>query len=144
MSMGGPTDTSVTDLELGASIWYSVFPNWYPWSGPIFYRFRPYGRDPDMSIMECAFMVSLPEGVERPPAATIHWLGADDDWTEAPELGGLAEIFNQDTANIPYVQKGLKSLARGKPSKGITLANYQDIRIRHYHRLLDKLITGSP
>ena len=87
-------------------------------------------------------MVSLPEGTERPPAATIHWLGPDDDWTEAAELGQLGEIFNQDTANIPYVQKGLKSLAKGKPTKGVTLANYQDVRIRHYHRILDKFLNA--
>jgi nitrite reductase/ring-hydroxylating ferredoxin subunit len=145
MSMGGAVAKNpalMTDVELTSAIWYSVFPNWFPWSGPIFYRFRPYGRDPNMSIMECAFMVALPEGTERPPAATIHWLGVDDDWTEAPELGQLAEIFNQDTANIPYVQKGLRSLARGKPSKGVTLANYQDIRIRHFHRLLDKYLNA--
>jgi nitrite reductase/ring-hydroxylating ferredoxin subunit len=129
-----------TVLEATAAIWYFVFPNWFPWSGSIFYRFRPYGRDPDRSIMECILMTEPPEGKERPPAATVHWLGEHDDWTEAPELGGLAQIFNQDTANIPYIQKGLKSLVRGKPSKGLTLANYQDVRIRHYHLLLDRYL----
>ena len=39
-------------------------------------------------------------------------------------------------------QKGLKSLARGKPSKGVTLANYQDIRIRHFHRILDRFLNA--
>lgn len=142
MSTGGMARPDSTDLELTAAIWYNVFPNWYPWSGPIFYRFRPYGHDPDLSIMECIFMVDMPDGVERPPAATVHWLGPDDDWTEAPELGSLAEIFNQDTANIPYVQKGLKSLAAGKPGGGVTLANYQDVRIRHLHRLIDRYIAS--
>ena len=39
-----------------------------------------------------------------------------------------------------FVQKGLKSLARGKPSRGLTLANYQDVRIRHYHALIDRYL----
>lgn len=130
----------MTVVEATASIWYNVFPNWFPWSGPIFYRFRPYGHDPDKSIMECILMVALPEGTERPPAAAIHWLREEDDWTAAPELGQLAEIFNQDSANIPYVQRGLKSLGRGKPSKGMTLANYQDVRIRHFHKLIAKYL----
>ena len=135
---GGP----ITIVEATSAIWYHVFPNWFPWSGSIFYRFRPYGDDPDKSIMECMYMTAIPEGAERPPAVPIHWLAENDDWTEAPELGGLAEIFNQDTANIPYVQRGLKSLAKGKPSKGVTLANYQDIRIRHYHRILDRYLNA--
>uniref|UniRef100_UPI0034E1DF1D aromatic ring-hydroxylating oxygenase subunit alpha n=1 Tax=Mycobacterium sp. OAE908 TaxID=2817899 RepID=UPI0034E1DF1D len=130
----------MTVVEATSSIWYNVFPNWFPWSGPIFYRFRPYGHDPDKCIMECIFMVALPAGTERPPAAAIHWLSEDEDWTAAPELGALAEIFNQDTANIPQIQRGLKSLAHGKPTKGITLANYQDVRIRHFHKLIDKYL----
>jgi len=36
------------------------------------------------------------EGEERPPAAPIHWLGPDDDGVDAPELGMLAKVFNQD------------------------------------------------
>ena len=136
MATGGP----LTVVEATAAIWYYVFPNWFPWSGPIFYRFRPYGRDPGKSVMECMLMTPLAEGQERPPAAPVHWLDEEDDWTEAPELGGLAQVFNQDIGNIPYVQKGLRSLAKGKPSGGLTLANYQDVRIRHYHALLDEYL----
>jgi nitrite reductase/ring-hydroxylating ferredoxin subunit len=142
---GGATavaGSEMTVVEATSAIWYNVFPNWFPWSGPIFYRFRPYGHDPDKSIMECIFMVAMPEGTELPPAATVHWLTEEDDWTAAPELGSLAEIFNQDMGNIPYVQRGLKSLKRGKPSGGVTLANYQDVRIRHFHALIDKYLNA--
>jgi hypothetical protein len=48
-------------------------------------------------------------------------------------LGLLARVFNQDTFNLPKVQKGLPSLR-----KGITLANYQETKIRHFHWLLGK------
>ena len=73
---------------------------------------------------------SLPEGVERPPAATIKWLGPDEQF---------GSIFNQDVENVALVQKGLKS---AKPSPGLTLANYQDIKVRWHHRLLEKWLNA--
>jgi hypothetical protein len=45
-------------------------------------------------------------------------------------------VFNQDSFNMPRVQKGLKTM-RGK---GVMLANYQESRIRHLHGLLDKYL----
>ena len=69
-----------------------------------------------MAIMECMFLSPYDEA-ERPPAARpIHWLGVDDDWTEAPELGLLARVFNQDCFNLPKVQKGLHTLRRRSPA----------------------------
>ena len=132
--------TEMTVIEATSPIWYFVFPNWMPWAQPVFYRFRPYGRNPDKCVMECMLLMAPPEGMERPPAAPIHWLDEDDDWTAAAELGPLADVFNQDSANLPRIQRGLKSLRRGKPSGGLTLANYQDIRIRHFHKLLDEYL----
>ncbi len=67
----------------------------------------------------------------------------DDSWFKAPELGGICAIFEQDTANMPLVHRGMKAGGRrllGKP--GVTLANYQEIRIRHYHMMLDKYLAG--
>ena len=55
------------------------------------------------------------EGEPKPPAVPIHWLGVDDDWTEAPELGMLARVFNQDSFNLPKVQKGLAHCGRTSP-----------------------------
>jgi hypothetical protein len=83
--------------------------------------------------MECIYLAPYPPG-EKPPAAPIHRLGADDDWTEAPELGFLARVFNQDTFNLPRVQLGLKTMKK----KTVTLANYQETKIRHFHHLLDQ------
>jgi nitrite reductase/ring-hydroxylating ferredoxin subunit len=135
--MGLTADGSpLTDMELTSSIQYYVFPNLFPWQGPIFYRFRPLGHDPNKSIMECWLMVTLPPGAPRREGAKIHWLKEEDDWTTATELGMLAEIFNQDSGNIPFLQKGLKAAGR----HGITLANYGDSRIRQYHKLLDEYL----
>jgi phenylpropionate dioxygenase-like ring-hydroxylating dioxygenase large terminal subunit len=122
------------DAELMDSMYYTLFPNFHPWGSynRIVYRFRPNGEDHNSSIMECMYLSPFRSG-ERPPAAPIHWLSADDDWTEAPELGFLARVFNQDSFNLPHVQGGLH--ATKKP--GVTFAHYQETKIRHFHRLLD-------
>ena len=80
----------------------TVFPNFHPWGSfnPIVYRFRPHGSNPDECIHECMYFAPAPER-ERPNAPPIHWLGPDDGWVEAPELGFLAKVFNQDVANLP-------------------------------------------
>lgn len=131
---GGPP----TVVEQTSSIQYYLFPNMFPWAGSIFYRFRPLGNRVDKTIMECMLLVGQPEGAERPPSAPIHWLTEEQDWTEAPELGPLAEIFNQDSGNIPFVQRGLNA-AKGD----LTLTIYGDSRIRHMHRLLDEYLAGT-
>jgi hypothetical protein len=87
-----------------------------------------------MSIMECMYLEPYDESKLKPPAVPIHWLGVDDDWAEAPELGNLARVFNQDTFNLPKVQRGLKAMT--KP--GVTLANYQETKIRHVHMLMNR------
>jgi phenylpropionate dioxygenase-like ring-hydroxylating dioxygenase large terminal subunit len=135
-ALGAAVD-ELSDAELVDSFYYTVFPNFHPWGAynRITYRFRPYGTEVDQSIMECMYLAPFKEG-ERPPAAKMHLLGADDDWTEAPELGFLARVFNQDTFNLPKVQLGLKATAK----KTVTLANYQETKLRHFHHLLDQWI----
>ncbi len=84
--------------------------------------------------MECMFL--SPFVGERPPAAPIHWLTDDDDWTVATELGMLGRVFNQDVYNVPEVQAGLKAMV--KP--GVTFADYQETKPRHFHAILDEWI----
>lgn len=130
-----------SDAEFSDSVYYTLFPNFHPWGAfnRIVYRFRPYGNDPDQSIMECMFLAPYPEGEPRPPAAPIHWLDVDDDWVEAPELGMLARVFNQDTFNIPKVQIGLK--AAKQPH--VIFASYNETKVRHFHMLLDQWIAAE-
>ena len=127
------------DAELADSFYYTVFPNFHPWGAfnRIVYRFRPNGDDHETSVMECMYLAPYREG-ERPPAAKIHWLDFDEDWTNAPELGPLARIFNQDSFNLPKVQRGLR--ATQKP--GLTLGNYQEAKIRHFHALLERWLAA--
>jgi len=120
---------------------YFVFPNFFPWvqaQTNQVYRFRPNGLDPDSSIMEIMYLTPIPEGVERPKPAKVRWLEPGEDWADVSDLGRLASIVNQDTLNIPEVQKGLKVLARTQDS--IPMASYQESRIRHFHHTLTKWI----
>jgi len=78
----------------------------------------------------------VPKTGPRPAAAKLRLLPPETKWSEAEELGPLGPIFDQDMANLPYVQKGLR--AARKP--GITLGNYQEIRIRQLHATLDAYV----
>jgi len=124
-------DRVIADSEVSDSIYYSLFPNFHPWGGfnRITYRFRPYKDHHDKSIMECYYMA--PYAGERPPPAPMHWLEEDEDWTEAVELGALAKVFQQDSFNLPKVQKGL---AAAQFTEAV-LARYQETKVRHFHEL---------
>ncbi|MGD9946586.1 MAG: SRPBCC family protein [Burkholderiaceae bacterium] len=131
----GPRAENFCDAELVDSIWYSVFPNFTPWGGPGVrqqYRWRPWGDDPEMSVMD--IVILAPFKGERPPPAPPRLLGPDQSWREAPELGSISLVEDQDAYNLEAVQKGLHMTAR----KSIVLAKYQESRIRHFHRLLDE------
>ncbi len=132
-TLGDDVD-NISDAELLDPIYYSVFPNISPWGSfnPIFYRFRPYGDNPEECIHECMFMLPVPAGEKRPPAAKMQFLDLDDDYIEAPGLGALAKVFNQDTLNLPYVQKGLHSLNE------VIFANYGETKPRHFHKLYNE------
>ncbi len=136
--VGAEHAAELSDAEMCDSIYYTVFPNFHPWGAfnRIVYRFRPYGNRHDMAIMECMFLSPYDESGPRPPAAPIHWLGPDDDWTEANELGMLARVFNQDVFNLPKVQAGLETGAIDT----VTFANYQETKLRHHHMLLGQWV----
>ena len=137
-SVLGDLMDQVSDAELLDSIYLTVFPNFHPWGSfnNIVYRFRPNGDNPEECIMECMYLGPTPPGEKRAPAAPIHYLGPDDDWVEAPELGMLAKVFNQDVVNMPEMQRGLKTMKRPE----IIFANYGETKPRHFHKLLDEWI----
>jgi phenylpropionate dioxygenase-like ring-hydroxylating dioxygenase large terminal subunit len=127
-----------SDAEFIDNIDYTLFPNFHPWGAynRIVYRFRPNGDDHRSSIME-VFLLSPFKG-ERPRPAKTTYLDADDSYTEATELGMLGKIMDQDLFNMPKVQKGLEQTA--KP--GITLATYQESKVRWIHTLLGQWVEG--
>ena len=118
----------------------SLFPNLRPWGGwaRIVFRFRPYGDNPERSIMEAMFLAPWPEGKPKPPAAKIHWV--ERSWCEAPELGSLARILDQDMYNLPKIQRGVRT----KPDGHIYLSNYAEGSIRNFHDIYDRMLAAKP
>jgi hypothetical protein len=127
---------SMSDAEMMDSIDYTVFPNFHPWGAfnRIVYRFRPNGDDHRSAIMECIFVA--PYQGEKPPPCEVHWLGEHESFSDALELGTLGKVFNQDLFNMAKVQIGLETTR--KP--GITLANYQESKVRWLHHKLGEWV----
>lgn len=128
--------STLSDSESLDLIEYLLFPNMVPWGGqalPITYRFRPLGDDPEKCVMEIVLLFAKQPDGSHPPPAEIHWLGLDEPWSNAKELGSAAMVADQDTDNLKRIQRGLR--ASKKP--GVTLARYQESRIRHFHETLD-------
>jgi nitrite reductase/ring-hydroxylating ferredoxin subunit len=128
--------SGAADAEVLDALVYNVFPNFAPWGGfapNIVYRWRPFEREVSRCIMEVMILKRVPEGGDRPPPATVHWLADDEPWSNAKELPVLGPVIDQDLANLPHMEAGLRSLARGQ----VQLGHYQERRIRHFHRTLD-------
>ena len=132
---------SATDAELLDGLVYNVFPNFAPWGGfmpNIVYRWKP-GKTPDTCLMEVRILSRVPKGQPMPRGVPMKLLGEDQPWTAAPELGILGFVFEQDMENLPQVQEGLHASKNGK----VNLADYMEIRIRHFHATIDKYLSGE-
>lgn len=115
---------------------YSIFPNFAPWSSlgsPIVYRFLP-GDDADHSTFEVSLYI--PFAGERPPSGRTVVVQPGESLESVPELGGLGLILQQDIENLEPMQRGLKANVTNK----VTLSEYQEVRIRHYHQTIDQYI----
>ncbi len=128
-----------SDAEMLDAILYNVFPNLSVWGGAaanLIYRWRPNGLDVNSGIMDVYRLAPVPKDGPRPKPATVHWLTDEENWTDAEELAGLADIFEQDMGNLPFVQEGL--IASG--NNQVQFANYQEMRIRQHHIMIQKYI----
>lgn len=133
--------STTTDCEILDAILYHLFPAFAPWAGvgqPLVYRWRP-GPTPDTCFMDVLRLAPVPDAGPVPEAAPMSVLALDQPWSDAPGMGGLAPVLEQDMANLPLVQAGLKS--RGKPT--VTFSSYQEGRLRRWHRLIDTHIEAG-
>jgi len=139
------TDLSkVSDSELLDCFSYTIFPNCFLFPGislPMVYRFRPAPRDHRGCIFEVLFLRPVPLDGKRPaPAEPVYLTGAQS-FTEAEGMDpGFGAIMDQDTDNLFLQQEGLEASAK----RGLTLGNYQEIRVRHFERAVDKYIAQPP
>ncbi len=127
-----------SDTELVEQSFNNLFPNFSPWGGwgRIVYNFRPNGDNPDECLMQAMLLAPWPEGKPKPAPVPQRFLGPDDSWTEATELGSLAKIFDQDCVNAPQVHEGLKS----KQPAYVWYSNYQESIIRNFHHIYEKTL----
>ncbi len=134
--------SKVSDAELLDCFSYTVFPNTFLFPGislPMVYRFRPVADDHRKCYYEVFFMHPVPANGERPEPACEEHLTEHQSFCEAPSMNdGFGAILDQDTENLLLQQQGLEASA--KP--GITLGNYQEIRIRHFEQTVDKYVNS--
>ena len=132
-----------SDAEMLDNFTYNIFPNFAPWGGfvpALLYRWLP-GDTPDWCVMEIRILARTPTGQERPRAVERVYIPDDQPFSWANNIMGeaLAGVFDQDMANLPHVQTGMKASANGL----MELGAYQDSRVRHFNRTLMKYIDGE-
>ena len=128
----------ISDAEMLDALVFNVFPNFSPWAGcmpNIVYRWRPW-PDHRATLMDVRIMLRTPKGTKPPRGVPMRMLTEQEPWSTAAELGALGRIFDQDLANLPYVQIGLEADPHGQ----VQLADYQEGRIRQFHQTLDKYL----
>lgn len=129
----------VTLAELQDAILYSIFPNtqiWAGYCGNIVYRVIPDGDNHESCLFDVIVLWRHKEGEVPPPPAKLNRLPDDQPFSAAPELGALGPVFDQDMNNLGAMTKGLRASKKG----AVTLASYQESRIRHHHETLDKYL----
>jgi len=132
----GRDHSGAADAELGDSLIYNMFPNFAVWGGfipSLVYRWLPDGKAHDSAIMEIRILRQSPKSGPRPPSAKLRFLGENEPWSSAAELGGLGPVVEQDWGNLPYVQEGLEASGTNR----VHLGRYSEMRIRQQHLTLD-------
>jgi len=129
------------DAEMLDSIQYAMFPNFGPWLGeglPLMYQFLPHGTNPDECLFTVRLLAPLPDEGPAPPAATMRYLDFDEPFEGIPEWGRIAHVFDQDMANLPVIQAGMRAAAPGHAHT--TLGRYQEQRVTLLHEFVEKKI----
>ncbi len=140
VAKAGQDISGVSDSEIVDSIAYFVFPNQQFFVGhtfPIVYRFRPLGQAHDRSLFDLILLKPRPKDGTPVEPAEPYWLKAEESYTTVPGMDPyVGHVFDQDTGNMQAAHEG--ALTALKP--GATLGNYQEIRVRHFHRTLMKTL----
>jgi phenylpropionate dioxygenase-like ring-hydroxylating dioxygenase large terminal subunit len=136
--MGADLSGVPTSLMLD-SIEYHVFPNACFFPGiniPLIYRFRPMGVD--RCIHDIMLLRPVPDSGKRPEPARVVRLEIDEPYVsvESFRSSRLSYVLDQDTDNFRRQWRGIEASRKGRQ----TLGNYQECRIRHFHRTLDSYL----
>jgi phenylpropionate dioxygenase-like ring-hydroxylating dioxygenase large terminal subunit len=123
-----------SDADVLDGLAYDIFPNFHLWGGfkdKISYRFRPISHD--RTLMEVFLFSLAPKDGPKPQPASLRMLGEDEKWTDAPELGALAPVYDQDYSNMAPLQQGLEALG----DEVLHFSRYLEVRCRNLHRMVD-------
>ena len=87
--------------------------------------------------MDILILRPYPKDGPKPDPVPIRYLDFDEPvMLAAEEVGApLAEVYDQDVENLPWVQKGLRSLPGG-----VAFSVYMEARLRRHHQMLDQFI----
>ncbi|MGE3690445.1 MAG: SRPBCC family protein [Novosphingobium sp.] len=134
----------ISDSEILDCFSYTVFPSCFLFPGislPMVYRFRPSPRNHRESIYEVLFLRPKPADGSPVETADVVRLKHGQSFVEAEGMDpGFGGILDQDTDNLILQQEGLEASAK----HGLTLGNYQEIRIRNFNRAVDKYMAMEP
>lgn len=123
----------LNDDQLTDDYHYMIFPNITfntHADDLLLFRQRPHPSNPDKMFYDIWMFELLPEGEEWPKRPR-HQLYKHGDKS-------IGQVLDQDAFNLPTVQKGMHSSA----FPGLWLGD-QEIRIRHFHKVLDDYVYGS-
>ena len=136
----------MNDEQLVHQYHYSFFPSatftHTPEGGAVF-RYRPHATDPNICYYDFYILAHLPPGSAKivRPQNNVHRHVDGIDYAEA--FGGtfdpiLANVISQDGSNMTTMQAGIKS----DSFTGMNLCE-QELRIRHFHKIIDDFIAGT-
>jgi hypothetical protein len=133
----------VSDSEMLDCYSYNIFPSCFLFPGvslPMVYRFRPDPTDHKRSIFDLLFLRPVPAGEARPDPAEPAHITVGQSYAVVPGMDpGFGAVLDQDTDNVGLQQEGIAASFK----RGETLANYEEIRVRHFERAVD-LYVGKP
>ena len=121
---------------------YNIFPNFTVWPtpfAPLCYRFRPWNDSPDESLFEIWMLHPVPTDGRDYQVMAERRIGKNDLWADQEEMGVYGPVIDQDIPNLSRMTKGLKATRK----KGVTLARYQESRIRQYLKTLEEYVNGG-
>ena len=120
------------DDQLSDDYHYMMFPNItmnIHAESMLLFRQRPHADDPNKMYFDVQMFMAIPEGGARPPLP-------DHEQHKHGERS-LGLVLDQDSVNLPHVQKGMASEA----FNGLWISS-QERRIRHMHKTLMDYING--
>ena len=130
----------ISDSEMLDTFSYSIFPNCFLFPGislPMVYRFRPNPKDHTQSIFDLLFLRPVPQGEPRPAPAEPAIISVGQSYGEVEGMDpGFGSVLDQDTDNVGLQQEGAAASAK----RGLTLGNYQEIRVRHFEQAIDRYV----